>query len=195
MNLSTTYFEKAGKLNTHQTLELVRNASEILKINTIVIASTTGDSALQAATIFEKSSTRLIIVKHMDGFSHPGNEFSIEIHDEILRVRPSTLFYTGTHAFAGLERTFRIENISKTMLPIEMIAITLRRCFGEGTKVALEIALMVADAGLLENIEQEIITVAGTGRGLDTAWIVTPSYTNKLFNLKMKAPICKPINF
>ncbi len=195
MNLSTTYFEKVGKLNTHQTLELVRNTFETLKIKTVVVASTTGESALQAATMFKKDPIRLIIVRHMDGFRHPGNEFSLDTYNEILRIRPSTLFFTGTHAFAGIERTFRLENISQTMLPIEMIAITLRRCFGEGTKVALEIALMVADAGLLENIEHNIITVAGTGSGLDTAWIVTPSYTNKLFNLKMKAAICKPINF
>jgi hypothetical protein len=195
MNLSTKYFEKAGKVNTHQTLELVKVTFETLKIKTIVVASTTGESAFQAATMFKDDPIRLIIVKHMDGFRHLGNEFSLDTYNEILRLRPSTLFFTGTHAFAGIERTFRLENISQTMLPIEMIAITLRRCFGEGTKVALEIALMVADGGLLENIEQEIITVAGTGRGLDTAWIVTPSYTNNLFNLKMKAPICKPINF
>ena len=80
------------------------------------------------------------------------------------------------------------------MLPIEMLAITLRRCFGQGTKVTMEMAIMVADGGLIDTTS-EIICIAGTGRGLDTAWIIKPSYSNKLFDLKMKVPICKPKNF
>ena len=128
----------------------------------------------------------------MDGFHEEGNEFSEEIKNQILEIRSETLFFTGTHAFAGLERSFR--RTHDTMLPIEMIAITLRKCFGEGTKVCLEIAIMSADAGLV-NPSTDIICVAGTGKGLDTAWIIKPSYSNKLFDLKMKVPICKPREF
>jgi len=54
---------------------------------------------------------------------------------------------------------------------------------------------MVSDSGLIKDMSKDIICVAGTGNGLDTAWVVTPSYTNQLFDLKMKIPICKPNNF
>ncbi len=188
--MKSTYFEKAGRENTQEALKLAFEAAKELNINTIVVSSTTGQSALEAIKIFHEDSYQLIIVTHQDGFRDIGNEFSIEIMEDILRKRPNTIFHTGTHAFAGLERSFRLAE-AKTMLPIEMIAITLRRCFGEGTKVTMEMALMVSDAGLVDP-KSDIICVEGTGRGLDTAWVIKPSYSNKLFDLKMKVPICKP---
>ncbi len=191
--MKSTYFDKKGRENTQKALKLALEAAKELNINTIVISSTTGQSALEAIKIFHEESYQVIIVTHQDGFREIGNELPIEIMEEILRSRPNTIFHTGTHAFAGLERSFRLAQVN-TMLPIEMIAITLRRCFGEGTKVTLEMAIMVSDAGLVDPTS-EIICVAGTGRGLDTAWVIKPSYSHKLFDLKMKVPICKPKNF
>ncbi len=189
--MESNYFNKSGRENTLTTLKLAYIAANELNITTIVVASTKGRSALEAINIFSESF-RLIIVTHQDGFQDVGNEFPIEIKEEILQKRSTTIFHTGTHAFAGLERSFRLKH--QTMLPIEMLAITLRRCFGEGTKVTMEMAIMVSDAGLVDTTK-DIISVAGTGRGLDTAWIIRPSYSHKLFKLKMKVPICKPKNF
>ncbi len=190
--MKSKYFEKPGKENTQESLKLAYETAYELNLRTIIIASTTGISALEAIKIFHEESFRLIIVTHQDGFRDIGNEFPSEIKEEILQKRPTTIFHTGTHAFAGLERSFRLSH--KTMLPIEMLAITLRRCFGEGTKVTMEMAIMVSDGGLIDTTS-EIICIAGTGRGLDTAWIIKPSYSNKLFDLKMKMAICKPKNF
>ena len=193
--MKSIYFEEKGSSNTINTLNLAKEASISLNIDTIVVASTKGQSALKAVEIFHNSKYHLIIVKHHDGFRGEGNEFSEEIHSQILSQRPGTHFHVGTHALAGLERTFRTSKITQTMLPVEMIAMTLRQCFGDGTKVSLEMALMVSDSGLIKDISKDIICIAGTGKGLDTAWVVTPAYTNQLFNLKMKIPICKPKNF
>ncbi len=190
--MKTTYFSQKGKGNTQRTLELVKECAKGQKINTIVVASTKGDSALIAANSFDSTDIKLIIVTHMDGFRENGNEMSEEMKMKILETNPKVIFHTGTHAFAGLERSFRMAH--DTILPIEMIALTLRKCFGEGTKVSLEMSIMVSDAGLV-NPSSDIICVAGTGSGLDTAWIIKPSYSNKLFELKMKAPICKPFEF
>jgi hypothetical protein len=195
MKMESKYFEEKGSINTDQTLKLAKDASIFFNIDTIVVASTKGESALKAVKVFDNTRYRLIIVKHHDGFRGEGNEFSEEIHNQIINHRPGTFFHVGTHALAGLERTFRIAEVTQTMLPIEIIAMTLRKCFGDGTKVSLEMALMVSDSGLIEDMSKDIICVAGTGNGLDTAWIVTPAYTNQLFNLKMKIPICKPKNF
>ena len=193
--MESKYFEENDPINTDQTLKLAKEASILLNINTIVVASTKGESALKAVKVFDNTRYRLIIVKHHDGFREEGNEFSEEIHNQILNSRPGTIFHVGTHALAGLERTFRIAKVSQTMLPIEIIAMTLRQCFGDGTKVSLEMALMISDSGLVKDMSEDIICVAGTGNGLDTAWVVTPAYTNQLFSLKMKIPICKPKNF
>lgn len=189
--MESFYFEKTGLTNTLDTLKHALIAAKELNINTIVVASTAGESAVEASKIFDESF-QLIIVTHQDGFRDIGNEFPVRIREEILQMRPTTIFHTGTHAFAGLERSFRLTH--QTMLPIEILAITLRRCFGEGTKVTLEMAIMVSDSGLIDTTK-DIISIGGTGRGLDTAWIIKPSYSNKLFDLKMKLPICKPKNF
>lgn len=189
--MESVYFEKKGRTNTLDTLKYAYNVAKEERIETIIVASTTGASALEAIKIYDESF-QLIIVTHHDGFRDIGNEFPVSIRDEILQKRPTTIFHTGTHAFAGLERSFRLTH--QTMLPIEMMAITLRKCFGEGTKVCMEMAIMVSDAGIIDTTK-DIISIAGTGRGLDTAWIVKPSYSNKLFDLKMKVPICKPRNF
>ncbi|UCG02514.1 MAG: hypothetical protein JSW11_00690 [Candidatus Heimdallarchaeota archaeon] len=189
--METIYFEKTGRINTLETLKCALSAAKEMKIDTIVVASTGGASALEAIKIFDESY-QLVIVTHHDGFRDIGNEFPTHIKEEILQKRPTTIFHTGTHAFAGLERSFRLHQ--QTMLPIEMIAITIRKCFGEGTKVTMEMTIMVSDAGLIDTTK-DIISIAGTGRGLDTAWIVKPSYSNSLFDLKMKVPICKPRNF
>ncbi|MFX0123550.1 MAG: pyruvate kinase alpha/beta domain-containing protein [Candidatus Hodarchaeota archaeon] len=189
--MESIYSEKPGRKNTLGTLKKAFSTAKELNIDTIVVSSTTGESALETIKIFDESY-QLIIVTHQDGFRDIGNEFPVSIKEEILQKRPSTIFHTGTHAFAGLERSFRIKH--KTWLPIEMIAITLRKCFGEGTKVTMEMAIMVSDAGLIDTTK-EIISIAGTGRGLDTAWIIKPSYSNKLFELKMKVLICKPKDF
>ena len=49
---------------------------------------------------------------------------------------------------------------------------------------------MATDAGLIT--EKEVIAVAGTGRGADTAVIVIPASSNNFFNVKIKEIIAKP---
>jgi len=72
----------------------------------------------------------------------------------------------------------------------DVVAMTLRM-FGQGMKVACEIAAMAADAGLVRT-DEEIITIGGTGRGADTAVVVQPACTHRFFGLKVKEIICKP---
>ncbi len=191
--MRTTYFDHNGKQNTEQTLKLAYQEAIKSGITTIVVASTKGYSALEAIKTFQDKTFKLVIVTHHSGFrDEVENEFSSDLMKKIKEKRPNTIFLTGTHAFAGLERSFRVSH--DTILPIEMIAIVIRRCFGDGTKVAMELAIMASDAGLT-NPNSDIICIGGTGEGLDTAWIIKPSNSNRLFELKMKIPICKPENF
>ncbi|MFX0150099.1 MAG: hypothetical protein ACFFAJ_04920 [Candidatus Hodarchaeota archaeon] len=190
--MKSIYFNNKGPENTQDALKLAYKSAKELDINIIVVASTRGNSAIEAVRIFQDEQFRLIIVQHHDGFRNVGNEFSSEIKTKILQQRPTTIFHIGSHALSGVERSFRLAH--NTMLPIEMLAITLRNCFGDGTKVAMEMAIMIADAGFVVPTN-EIISIAGTGTGLDTAWVIKPSYSNNIFDLKMRFPICKPINF
>jgi hypothetical protein len=50
---------------------------------------------------------------------------------------------------------------------------------------------MAADAGLVRT-DEECISIAGTGRGADTAVVLKPNYVHRLFDLRVKEIICKP---
>jgi hypothetical protein len=65
------------------------------------------------------------------------------------------------------------------------------RIFGEGMKVACEIALMAADAGLVRT-DEEVIAIAGTGRGADTAVVLVPANAHTFFDLRILEILCKP---
>jgi hypothetical protein len=72
----------------------------------------------------------------------------------------------------------------------EIMAYTLR-IFGEGTKVAVEIALMAADAGLVST-QEPCISVGGTGQGSDTAILLQPAHAQNFFDIKILEILAKP---
>ncbi|MDH7570440.1 MAG: hypothetical protein QHJ73_12740, partial [Armatimonadota bacterium] len=74
---------------------------------------------------------------------------------------------------------------------VEVIAHTLRRFGGDGLKVAVEVAIMAADGGLVPTAE-EVIAVGGTGRGADTAVVLRAAHQNTFFDLEVREILCKP---
>ena len=58
-------------------------------------------------------------------------------------------------------------------------------------KVAVEITLMAADAGLLD-VSEEAIAIAGTDEGADTAIVIKPAYSRKFNELKIREILAKP---
>jgi len=98
------------------------------------------------------------------------------------------VIFTATHLFAGISRAVR--NKFNTYLIGDLTASTLK-IFGEGMKVVVEIAIMAADAGLVRT-DEEVISIAGTGRGADIAVVLTPANSQNFFDLKVKEILCKP---
>jgi hypothetical protein len=74
-----------------------------------------------------------------------------------------------------------------------MMAQTLRM-LGQGLKVCVEIATMALDAGLIPYGE-EVVAVAGSSTGADTAVVIVPAHSNRFFDTKVKEIICKPREF
>ena len=95
---------------------------------------------------------------------------------------------TCQHAFGGVGRAIRKK--LGTYEVEEIIAYTLR-LFGEGMKVAVEIALMAADAGLVRT-DEPAIAIAGTGKGADTAVVLKPANAQAFFDLQVLEILCKP---
>jgi len=180
-----TYFNEAGKHNTDALLRIVKEYVEKEGIRNVVVASTTGETGAKASKIFK--GCNIVIVTHCFGFREPGK---IELKDEYRReiLANGTKIFTGVHALSSVERAIRKD--FGTIQPFELIANTLR-LIGEGTKVCVEITLMAADAGLIP-VDKDVIAIAGTGRGADTALRIQPANSGRFFDLKIKEVIAKP---
>lgn len=75
--------------------------------------------------------------------------------------------------------------------PEAMIDRTLE-IFGAGTKIAIEAAIMAADAGEVGEGEN-IVSCAGTYKGLDTALIVKTAHSSSFKEFEVIEIIAKPI--
>jgi hypothetical protein len=183
------YFRKAGKTNMQDVLELVARRAGELGIQNILVPSVSGTTALAAAKTLG-TGVRIIAVTHVTGFDRPNvQELSPTMKKSLESVGVSV--FTGQHAFGGVGRAVR--NKLGTFQVDEIMAWTLR-IFGQGAKVAVEIALMAADAGLVKT-DEDVISLGGTGQGVDTALVIRPTNSYHFFDLKVREVICKPRDF
>ena len=179
------YFDRPGPGNTGETLKLARERADELGIKEVVVASTRGDTAVKASETFR--GFNLIAVSHATGWREAGvQEISDDSRKRIEGNGGKVL--TCPHVFAGVERAIRDE--FGTAYPGEIIAQTLR-LFSEGTKVAVEITAMAADAGLI-SVDGDVVAIAGTSKGADTALVIKPANSKRLFNMKIKEIIAMP---
>jgi hypothetical protein len=192
MESKITYFDNPGLENTDQTFQLAKERAKALGIKTIVVASTTGRAAVRAAEAFK--GMNLIIVRHSTGFRDPNAQEFTEENLKIVQSKGIPVV-TAAHAFGGLSRCMRqgeVPPAQATYVVGDLIASTLR-LMGQGFKVACEVAVMAADAGLVRT-DEEIIAIAGVGRsgGADTALVVRAEPAHRFFDMKVKEILCKP---
>jgi len=181
----TIYFENPGPENTERTLAIARERAIELGIKSILVASTSGRTGVKAAQLFQNFD--LIVVTHSTGFSSPGvQELKPRNREKILTLKGKIL--TCQHAFGGIGRAVRKK--FGTYELEEIVANTLR-LFGQGVKVACEIVLMAADAGLISTNE-EVISIGGTDSGADTALVIKPTNAQTFFDLWILEILCKP---
>jgi hypothetical protein len=190
MELKTTYFEKpGGEENTTKTLTLAKARADSLGVKTIVIASTVGKTAVKAMDVFK--GYKVIVVTHTEGFREPNTQEFTEDARKAVEGKGGIVL-TTTHAFGGIQRALNPAAMPPPPSSAigDIVAMTLR-IFGQGMKVVCEISAMAADAGLVRT-DEEIIAVAGTGRGADTAVVLQADHVHHFFNMKVKEVICKP---
>ncbi len=191
LNLEVTYFEAGGPQNTEKALEIAKKYADQFGIKEIVIASTTGMTAQKAKEIFDPEKYKLIIVTHSYYFGgiDKRQEFPKELIEDLRKE--GLIIFSTTHAFGAVERSFRLS--LKQWAPVEIMAKYIRVNFSQGIKVCMEIATMVADAGLISNLNDDIICIGGTGRGADTVCLIKPMTTSLFHQLRVKAILAKPL--
>jgi len=185
MELKTVYFENPGKENTDEVLRIAKQRAEELGIKTILVATTVGDTAAKAVDVFE--GMKVVLVTHLTGMREPNFQELTEENRQKIESKGGIILTTA-HAFTGIDGAMRKK--FKMYLLGDVIANTLR-IFGQGMKVVCEIALMAADAGLVRT-DEDVVVVAGSGRGADTAVVLSPVNSMDFFDLKVKEILCKP---
>ena len=181
-------FKQPGHENTEQALSILQDGVKRYGVRQVVVASTYGDTGLATAKIFTGTDVKVVVVTHNAGFKEQGKiEMSPGTREEIEAL--GARVYTGTMPFRNIGTSIREKQGYSQQ---DLIANTLR-LLGQGIKVCVEIVLMASDAGLV--VPDDVLAVAGTARGADTVALISPASSNKLFDLKIRNILVKPVDW
>ncbi len=187
MQLTTFCFEEPGEQNTDQTLQIALERAKALGIRQAVVASSHGGTATKAHALFAPAGIKVIAVTICHSYEREGWCMSAETKER-LRAAGITVV-TGIHALGdGVGSAFSEKSGGRATE--EIVRDTLYR-FCQGMKVAVECVLMAADAGVLD-MSQEVVSIAGTGSGADTAIVCKPAYPRTFFDLEIREVLAKP---
>lgn len=190
MEKSILYFDRIGEANTEIVVEAAAKRAAELKISHIVVASTSGKTALKMAEAVKGSNIKVIGVSHQYGQKKKGEWEVEEEYKEKLEALGSVIT-TQSHLFSGIERsiTKKFGGYSR----VEVISDALRYLFGKGFKVAIEVAIMAADSGHIPvSDNMEIIAIGGTRWGADVALVLRPTHSGDFFSLQVREIIAMP---
>ena len=195
-------FERPGPVNTDKVIEAAISAAP--KCDAIVVASVTGASAVKIAQKIKDKKIACVTcpqgmhweVNKMDAgpfatipelkairdtWRHEGLSrvpIDVESHNRELLGKCGVTIIKGTIPFFGPTFSMRLHLHLTT--PLDIVAKTLEM-ISTGTLVCLECVLMAVDAGVIPE-GSRVLAMAGTERGLDTAWIIRSSASANLFH-------------
>ena len=190
------YFDKPGRENTPDVVQIALDRLDEGDIHTVVVASTTGYTALAFADALQgHRGIALVGVAETPLIREWGHEYPClapETRDELERrgvVVADRVPYLFHSSVLDQSRW-------KAPAPEEIVRDTLY-AFGQGLKVAVEVALIVVASGFIEPF-QDVIAVGGTSRGADTAIVVRATFPNHVLSqdeskrLNIREILCKP---
>lgn len=180
MERKINYFEEVKADHTEEAFGLVAERLKSSGIKKLVIASTTGATAVKAMEFFKDMGVQLIVVPHQFDFARKENPFPKEL--------VQTLRSSGHEVHFGT-MLFHTDKIFGSNIPT--VIANFLRIFSQGVKVCVEIVLMATDAGYLNRGEQ-VIAIAGTGLKADTALVMQAASTQHYQRLRVNEILCKP---
>ncbi|MGD9498073.1 MAG: pyruvate kinase alpha/beta domain-containing protein [Armatimonadota bacterium] len=176
-------FAEPGPANTAATVAIAVERAAALGIDQMVVATSSGRTALEAARLFDGTIIAVTLAAgHWEKYCPPDPQLIAQAEERGVRVPtcPHALLGAIDAAVHSIGGVTAAEIVARTYYTIS-----------QGAKVAVECVLMAADAGLL-NMEREVIGIAGTGGGADTALVISPAFTNTLFDLRIREVLAKP---
>ena len=180
------YFDKAGKENTEKCVEVTASLIDE-GYKHVVVATTVGDTGVAMARKLHGKGVNLVVVTHSAGYKEPNHiELLPKNKEEILKLGGK--LYTTTILTHSIETAFTQK--FNGLYPTMIVAQSLRR-LGEGVKVCCEIVMEACDGGIIPELE-EVVTIAGTGRGADTVCIIKSAASKRFLDLKVLEILAKP---
>jgi len=183
----TLYHEQPGPENTAATIEAALARARELHIGQMVVASTHGKTAHLVLDAMGDFPCRVVVVAISSSFGPEGWVMDEKTRD-VLCSRGATVLQ-GIHAL-GDDVNAALSGAEGNTCPNVIVRKTLYR-FCQGMKVCIEIVLMAAEAGMLK-MDTEVLAVAGSGEGADTAVVVKPAYARRFGDLQVRELIAKP---
>ena len=191
----TNLYEKEGIENTRATLEIVKTRAEELDIKQLVAATTTGQTALDCAERMPEMKTIVGVTMHAIDTEILVNRHGKKVlakDSEIMEKarKAGVIFYTGVHPFRGAISSAMHERFQGYSAQ-DIVSEVLMKFFSTGMKVALECAIMAADGGLI-NTEEEVIAIGGYRGGADTAVVLRPAFSYRMFEMNVREILAYP---
>lgn len=172
------YFESPGEENTDDVVEAVVKRLEVTGIRIVVVASTSGKTALKFAKVVGRKA-KVFCVSESPYRREWGEKWPCM--DPNLRVELEKL---GVQIIDRIPYAFHssVFEGSKWVSPSpEYIVRETMYSFGQGLKVAVEVVMTAVACGHIEPY-QDVIGVGGSGSGADSAAIMRATYPAMIFS-------------
>jgi hypothetical protein len=190
------YLDEPGEKNTKLVIEAVSQRLEVSGIRTVIVASTSGETAVAFARSL-KGKAELICVSEAPYRREWGEEWPClkqEFKQELEGLgvtiidKAPYIFHNSVLEAAKWPSAFPERLVKETLYS-----------FGQGMKVAVEVALTGVSCGYVTPYE-DVIGVGGSSKGADTAIVLRATYPASLFDkdpakrLEIREIIAMPIS-
>jgi len=177
------YFEKLGPENTDSVVQTVKERVKEGDIKHVVVASISGRTALKFAEELKDTNVSVVCVSGYAGWLvQYGIEYPFvrgEVREKLERLKVPIVDKTPS-AFSGDTIDYGLARYG--YIPPSWVASeTLQALGGYGLKTAVEVLLMATDCCALPPLV-DVIAVAGTGEGADTAIVARSTFSTWMFS-------------
>ena len=189
------YFDEPGEENTQMVIEAVSKRLEAGGIRRVIIASTSGKTAVECAHSL-KGKAELVCVSESPYRREWGEQWPClkqEFRQELEKLGVAIIDRAPYVLHSSVLEAARWPDTS----PERLVKETLYS-FGQGMKVAVEVVLTAVSCGYVTPYE-DVVGVGGSSKGADTAIVLRATYPASLFDkdpakrLEIKEIIAMPI--
>lgn len=170
------YFDSPGPQNTDALLSIVAERVRQGDLNYVVVATTTGKTALSAGEVVAGEDVQIIAVPFQSNYWEQHRK-----PDEGLVAQATARGVSFIPDEPKVKYWHEVPGESPDSL----------RKFGQGIKVALEVIMIAVETGMIPSGEK-VIGVGGTSEGADAAVVATAAGPDKIGDLFVHEILAKP---